>query len=110
MIARVWSARLEDANLEPYRKHFTELVLPKLRKVEGYVSASLFRRESNGTAEILVTTFWRSYEAIDAFAGPDREHAVVAQGATHLFSDYDDRVKHYETVLSDRHSWSASFR
>jgi hypothetical protein len=55
--------------------------------------------------EIVVTTYWQSLAAIDAFAGPDREFAVVAAEAAALLTDYDRRVRHYEVAQS---SFSAS--
>jgi len=37
-----------------------------------------------------------SFAAIDAFAGADREAAVVAPEAAALLTDFDKRVRHYE--------------
>jgi hypothetical protein len=48
-----------------------------------------------------VTTVWQSLEAIDAFASPDRETAVVASEARALLTDYDRRVRHYEVAQMD---------
>jgi heme-degrading monooxygenase HmoA len=48
-----------------------------------------------------VTTVWQSLQAIDAFAGSDRETAVVASDAAALLTDYDRRVRHYEVAQMD---------
>jgi hypothetical protein len=40
-------------------------------------------------------------EAIDRFAGPDREAAVVADEALDLLTSYDRRVRHYQVDLCD---------
>jgi hypothetical protein len=51
--------------------------------------------------EILVTTYWASFAAIDAFAGADRESAVVAAEAAALLTDFDKRARHYEVALAE---------
>lgn len=97
MIARVWTAHAAKNNLPTYTTHFSQHVLPELKTCAGFVSAQLFtREEATGTYEIVVTTFWSSTQSIDAFAGPDREAAVVAPQAAALLTSFDDRVRHYE--------------
>ena len=50
-------------------------------------------------------TVWQSLSAIDAFAGPDREAAVVAPEAAALLTDYDRRVRHFEVATTDNLSF-----
>ncbi len=102
MIARLWSARTARQNWPAYEEHFNKKVLPELGAVDGYVSSNLLKRDAGGEIEITVISFWRSLEAIDAFAQPDREAAVVAPNAAALLLDYDRRVRHYEVALADR--------
>jgi heme-degrading monooxygenase HmoA len=87
--------------LPKYLDHFDENVLPELRRVSGYLGAtvSLCRLESE--IEILVETTWRSIEAIRDFAGPDLEAAVVADHPAALLTDFDRRVRHYEIAVRD---------
>jgi len=101
MIARLWSARTSTALYSKYMEHFWHDVAPTLRKVDGYLSASLMVRSHGDVVEILVITVWHSYQAIDAFAGPSRDTAVVASAAAALLSDYDRRVRHYEIAQVD---------
>jgi heme-degrading monooxygenase HmoA len=105
MIARLWSARTTSAQSRAYLKHFSAGVLPTLRQFSGYAGSTVMTREVQGSVEILVTTLWRSREAIDAFAGPDRETAVVAPEAAALLTEYDRRVKHYEIASTDSFSF-----
>jgi len=49
----------------------------------------------------IVETLWSSMEAIDRFAGPDREAAVVGVEALHLLTSYDRRVRHYEVDVRE---------
>ena len=101
MIARLWSARTTEAQSHHYLRHFSAAVLPALRSVPGYSSATVLTRPSEAGIEILVITVWQSFKAIDAFAGKDRETAVVAPEAAALLSDYDRRVRHFEMPVTD---------
>jgi len=101
MIARLWSARTTSTLSARYMEHFWQSVAPVLRKVKGYQSASVLVRSHGDHVEILVITVWESYQAVDAFAGPNRETAVVASEAAALLTDYDRRVRHYEIAQVD---------
>jgi len=101
MIARLWSARTTPALSSSYLDHFRGNVQPELRKVPGFAGATVLTRSVPTGTEILVTTFWQSFEAIDAFAGQDREAAVVAPEAAALLTDFDRRVRHYEIAVAD---------
>ena len=101
MIARVWMAHTTPALSDSYLQHFETEVRPELRKISGFLGATVGLRPSPGSVEILVMTYWRSFEAIDAFAGSDRERAVVAAEAAALLTDYDQRVRHYEIASGE---------
>jgi heme-degrading monooxygenase HmoA len=101
MIARLWSARTTPARAPSYLHHFSESVQPALRKMVGFTGATVLTRSAPAGTEILVTTFWQSLEAIDAFAGPDRESAVVAREAAALLTDFDHHVRHYDLAIAD---------
>jgi heme-degrading monooxygenase HmoA len=106
MIARIWSARATLQKWPAYEEHFTQNVLHELRAVDGYISSNLLKRDTGREVEITVITFWRSLEAIDAFAQPDREAAVVAPNAAALLLDFDRRVRHYDLALADQSATS----
>ena len=101
MIARIWSARTTPQNWPAYERHFNDSVLPELRGISGYLGANLLKRVDAGEVQITVLTLWRSPDAIDAFAKPDREAAVVAPLAASLLTTYDRRVRHYEVASLD---------
>jgi heme-degrading monooxygenase HmoA len=101
MIARLWSAHTTPALADSYLHHFEQAVQPQLRRVEGFLGATVSTRPVPGSVEILVTTYWASFAAIDAFAGADREAAVVAAEAAALLTDFDKRVRHYEVAVAE---------
>jgi uncharacterized protein len=100
-ILRRWSARTTEAQLPKYLEHFSHKVLPELRRVSGYLGATVSRCRLNSEIEIVVETTWHSLESIRNFAGPDFEAAVVADQAAALLIDFDRRVRHYEIVVTD---------
>jgi heme-degrading monooxygenase HmoA len=101
VIARVWSAQTGADHLQIYVEHFSSHVLPALKNCDGYVSATVLTRQLNNENEIVVTTFWKSMEAIEAFAGTDRDRAVVAAEAAALLTTFDHRVLHYTVAVAD---------
>ena len=101
MIARLWSARTTPALSDAYLRHFEQTVQPQLERLDGFLGATVCTRPVPGAVEILVTTYWKSFAAVDAFAGTDRESAVVAAEAAALLTDFDKRVRHFEVAVAE---------
>jgi uncharacterized protein len=101
-VLRHWSARTSENQLPKYLDHFSKNVLPELRRVNGYLGATVSVRHIGNGAEILVVTSWRSLESIRDFAGPDLEAAVVPEEAAALLTNFDRRVRHFEVSISDQ--------
>jgi heme-degrading monooxygenase HmoA len=99
MIARLWSARTTKQLSTAYLEYFSKNVLPELQAIPGYVSANVLTATNANEVEILVQTVWQSLEAVTAFAGPDREAAVVHPAAAALLTTYDHRVRHFNVAL-----------
>lgn len=98
MIIRAWRGHATRSNSAAYPDHFHRNVLPELRAIDGFLGASLLKRETATGIEFLVQTRWASMEAIRRFAGSDVEKAVVEPEAVAALADYDRRVTHYEVV------------
>jgi heme-degrading monooxygenase HmoA len=101
MMVRVWAGRLAKPNLSAYLNHFSNNVLPKLKRCDGFASAHVLTRDLDAETEVIVNTFWKNLASIEAFAGSDRDAAVVAPDAAALLTSYDKRVKHYLVAISD---------
>jgi len=100
-ILRRWSARTTESQLPKYLEHFSKSVVPELRRVPGYLGATVSTRRLQDEVEVVVETTWRSLESIRAFAGPDLEAAVVPDEAAALLTTFDRRVCHSEIALTD---------
>jgi heme-degrading monooxygenase HmoA len=98
VISRQWRGLARVASAEAYVEHLQTETFPAIRKLPGFVSASILRRSVPEGVEFLVVTNWASVEAIRAFAGANAEAAVVPQKVHELMVDYDRIVRHYEVV------------
>lgn len=101
MIARIWTARTTRTQAPAYAEHLRAHVFAGLGGIDGFVRALLLQRDVAEDVEVQVITFWRSFDAIRAFAGPDAGAAVVTETAAALLTDYDRRAKHFHVVLGD---------
>jgi heme-degrading monooxygenase HmoA len=101
MVIRFWSARTTQQRFPDYLQHFNRNVLPSLRSVNGFLEARILSQSDGVVVHFIVETLWASMQAIDSFAAPDREAAVIADEALHLLTSYDHRVQHYEVDLCE---------
>jgi heme-degrading monooxygenase HmoA len=81
-----------------YVKHLRTVTFPALRKLTGFVSASILSRRLGNGIEFLIVTQWDSLDAIARFAGPDVEAAVVPPEGAAMMIEYDRRVRHFEVI------------
>jgi len=102
MVVRFWSARTTQVRFPDYLRHFKEHVLPALRGVQGFIEARVLSRSDGVVVHFIVETLWSSMDAIERFAGPDHEAAVVAVEALDLLTSYDRRVRHYEVDVREQ--------
>jgi heme-degrading monooxygenase HmoA len=98
MISRQWRGLAKRGFAEAYVEHLQSETFPAIRKLPGFVSASILRRAVGEGVEFLVVTQWKSVESIRAFAGPDAETAVVPSTVREMMIEYDRVVRHYEVV------------
>ena len=98
MIARHWRGLARPEYADEYVAHLRRDTFPQLERIDGFVDASILRREFKRGVEFLVVTRWRSLEAIRAFAGEDSEVAVVPANVQRMMFEYDQRVRHYEVL------------
>ena len=94
----MWRGRAEADRQEAYADHFRHNVLPALRRIDGFLGASLLKEEQGDTVEFLVLTKWTSMDAIHAFAGKEVNRAVVEPEAIAALLKFDRTVLHYEIV------------
>jgi heme-degrading monooxygenase HmoA len=98
VIVRTWRGRARPEQADAYAEHFRRNVVPALRRLDGFLGATLLREERAGAVEFLALTRWASMAAVRAFAGADPHRAVVEPEAAAALADYDETVQHYIVV------------
>ena len=98
MIARLWRGLAHAEAAQAYLDHLEEDTLPQLRRLDGFVGASVLRRTTDDGVEFIVITRWISMESIEAFTGADIERAVVPEQAQRHLGSFDETVQHFEVV------------
>lgn len=96
MIARHWKGIARKERAEEYIAHLRNDTFEKIKKIEGFVSASILKRDLPEGVEFLVITEWQTLDAIRKFAGEKIEVAVVPKVVQDIMVKYDERVSHYE--------------
>jgi heme-degrading monooxygenase HmoA len=98
MISRQWRGLAKPAFADAYVEHLHSETFPAIRKLPGFLDASILRRSVPEGVEFLIVTTWTSVDAIRAFAGANVEAAVVPPKVHDMMVDYDRVVRHYELV------------
>ena len=100
MISRHWKGIAKRERANDYIAHLESDTVPKLASLEGFVRASILRREIPSGIEFQVVTVWDSLQAVRAFAGADSEAAVVPAVAQAMMVEFDRRAVHYEIAYT----------
>jgi len=100
MIARLWHGWTKPENADTYELLVATKVLPSFEHLKGYKGAYLLRDDRQNETEFVTLTLFEDLEAVRRFAGEDYQTAVVPPEARKLLSRFDERSKHYETVLN----------
>jgi heme-degrading monooxygenase HmoA len=98
VISRQWRGLARASEAENYVQHLRNETFPALRRIPGFVDASILSRPLGTGVEFVVDTRWDSIDAIARFAGTDPEAAVVPDKVAAMMIDYHRRVEHFEVV------------
>ena len=98
MISRQWRGLAKPDRSQAYVDHLRKETFPAIRKLPGFLRASVLRRPLPEGVEYLVVTEWANLEAIRQFSGDDAERAVVPPAVREMMREYDPVVRHYEIV------------
>jgi heme-degrading monooxygenase HmoA len=98
MISRHWRCLAHGHRAEEYIAHLRNETFPALRKIPGFVDATINSRALGTSVEFLVVTRWESLDAIAKFAGADAEAAVVPSKVAAMMIEYDRRARHFEVL------------
>jgi heme-degrading monooxygenase HmoA len=100
VISRHWRCLAHSNRAADYVEHLHTETFPMLRRIPGFVDASILSRRISAGVEFLIVTRWESLSAIVQFSGPDPEVAVVPPRAAAMMIDHDERARHFEVIES----------
>ncbi len=96
MIERHWKGIAKKERANEYIAHLRNDTFQEIKKIKGFISASILKRDLSEGVEFLVITKWETLEVIKQFAGEKIETAVVPKLVQDIMVKYDKNVRHYE--------------
>ena len=99
-VAREWKGRVAPARADEYHAHLLEGV-KKMRAIAGYLGVEVMRRDAEGAVEFTVISYWKSREAIKAYAGQDIEKPHHLPIDREMLLELPTRVLHYDVTWTD---------
>ena len=96
MISRHWLGVAKKEKADDYIAHLKNETFKTLGTIQGFIDATILKRELPEGVEFLIITKWSSLEAIKQFAGENHEKAVVPKVAQEMMIRFDRVVNHYE--------------
>jgi hypothetical protein len=104
VIVRTWRAIAADQKVvDVYAAHLKRNTFCEMMALDGHVGASLSVKPLDGRFEVLVMSYWESFDAIRRFMGDkvqDLHDAVVKPSTQKLLSSYDPKVEYFEILVA----------
>lgn len=98
MIAREWKCICPADKIREFIPYLHSTGVKDAEKIPGFKGAEILQRESAGSFEVVLITFWDSAESIAEFAGEDIEKAVLYPEDYIYGITSDLAVKHYSVA------------
>src|ERR1700722_10117022 len=98
MILRVWRGWTTPESADRYEELIRATIFPGIlgKTVTGLEGLELFRRPLEAEVEFVTLMRFASWDAVEAFAGPNWEVSVVPLAACAVLSRFDEKPAHYE--------------
>lgn len=108
VILRKWTGRIRTSEEAAYVAYVRETGADDYATTPGNLGHQILLRDlGDGTSEVTTLSWWRSMDAIRAFAGPEPEIARYYPEDDRFLLDRPKHVEHYR-VMSGRLSSEAS--
>lgn len=98
MICRMWKGFTPADRADAYERYLREDLFPHLKATiadAGFLGHHVLRREAGSETEFVTMAWFRSLEAVKAFAGEGFERAVISDTAAALLSRWERQAVHY---------------
>ena len=98
MIGRIWTGRTRATDADAYYQYLLATGLRDYAATPGNRGVHVLRRIDGDVAEFTLITFWESWDAITAFAGPNPEVAVYYPEDDRFLLNKEPHVTHYDVL------------
>jgi heme-degrading monooxygenase HmoA len=99
MIMRRWTGRVRSGNADEYVAYVVATGGDEYRSVPGNLGYQVLRRDlGNDETEISTVSWWSSWDAIKAFAGPEPALARYYPEDERWLIHRPERVEHFDVV------------
>jgi quinol monooxygenase YgiN len=98
MIVRVFRARIHEGKEDEFLRFVLEKGVPMTKAAEGCVHVTAGKNRS-GEPEFVVISHWDSVDALQAFAGPNWQEAVVLPEEEYMLEGVT--CDHFESISTD---------
>jgi heme-degrading monooxygenase HmoA len=97
MICRIWHGWTTEAQADAYECLLRNEIFAGIlrRGIPGFQAIDLLKRPVPEGVEFVTVMWFDSIEAVQRFAGPDYEAAVVPPEARQLLLRFDNQSAHY---------------
>lgn len=102
IVARVWQGKTPNAKAAEYYDYLVKAGITKIKSIPGNLGVQVFRRTVGEVTEFTVISYWRSRDAIKAFAGNDIEKVRPLPRDNEYLIDPEDKVKHFDVLIDER--------
>lgn len=92
-IVRVYRATVHSGKEEEFKSFLLDHGIPVLRKYKGFVSVTVGLPREDTPHDFMMTTVWKSVEALAEFSGENWSEAFVDPREAHLLAH--TTVDHY---------------
>ena len=100
MIVRLWRGWTLPADADAYQAFLEAEIAHGFLDLEGVLGIEVLRSDLDDETAFVTLIRFKDRAALEAFAGPDLEAAVVPERARRLMSRFDERVTHYRIAAS----------
>jgi heme-degrading monooxygenase HmoA len=99
-VVRVWRGATRRSDGDEYEEYLRETGFAEYAATPGNLGAYMSRRDVGDTARICCVTFWKSMDAVRAFAGDQPERAVFYPEDDRFLVERELTVAHYTVYAS----------
>jgi hypothetical protein len=98
-IARIWHGATAASRADEYLDYINKTGVCEISATPGNLGVLVLKRIQNDVAEFTFVSFWKSFESIAQFAGPDIQKAVYYPKDKEFLIKLEPQVQHFEVSI-----------